>query len=102
MSDAGKSKTTIAEKTIRQAKALRARLEAEHGEAFAVIKEYAAKKNRKFMGEASKPLTESQDSSIPIDRDKNMSTVMKFMEARTANGKRDKFTKQVIDLMKTR
>lgn len=97
----------LKKKAIKQAKALREKLESEHGEVFAKIREHAQRKHAEQTGEstpvAEAPSKRIEIKNIPIDRQKNLKTVLKFIEGRNEDGSTDDaFTKKIFDLMRSK
>lgn len=92
----------LKKKILKQAKELRAKLETEHGEVFAKIKQHAQRKHAEAIDDqpVAAPSAKIEIKEIPIDRKKNMKTVLKFMEERNEDGVGDDaFAKKVFDLL---
>lgn len=95
----GKTPRSLKKTTIDQVNQLREQMEAEHADVFAKLQSQAHIMNA-AQGFDDGAVGHSQDAELVVDKRKNMNTVLKFLEARGADGKTDKLTSQIFEMLR--
>lgn len=85
---------------MKQAEKLRQRMSAEHGDLFEKLKHHARRLHNAPPAGGDMPIPHSATSAEKVDTQKNMRTVLKFIEDRGSNGNQDLFAKKVFELIR--